>query len=196
MEIYLIRHTTPLIGKDICYGQADIDIVPELFEKEKDFILSKLPSAIDMVYCSPLKRCQQLAQNIIKTLGLQKAVVDKRLMELNFGHWELKRWNDIDQDDLNRWMSDFENSCVPGGESFVVLNRRVMQFMNEITGTTHKVIVIISHAAPLRTIIANALEMPIKNIFKLPMDYGSVTKLSVNGNNCFSKVEFINHIAM
>ncbi|MEM9897397.1 MAG: alpha-ribazole phosphatase, partial [Bacteroidota bacterium] len=28
MEIYLIRHTTPEISKNICYGQSDLELSP------------------------------------------------------------------------------------------------------------------------------------------------------------------------
>ena len=44
MEIYLIRHTTPLIEKGICYGQTDLDIT-ESFEEEVSMIHPHLPSS-------------------------------------------------------------------------------------------------------------------------------------------------------
>ena len=193
MDLYLVRHTTPRIEKGICYGQSDIEVVQEFFEKEKNAIVSRLPSAIDLLVHSPLKRCHQLSHGITKIIPAKKIREDERLMEMNFGNWELKNWNEIDAGELDVWMKDFENAVVPGGESFQELNARVMQLLNELLIAGHQTVVIVSHSAPLRSIIANALEMPIKNIFRLPMDYGSVTKLTVDGNNCFSKIEYINN---
>ena len=34
MEIYLIRHTKPKVGKGICYGQTDLEIDETSFEQE------------------------------------------------------------------------------------------------------------------------------------------------------------------
>ena len=34
MEIYLIRHTSPLVEKGVCYGQADLALNLDLFETE------------------------------------------------------------------------------------------------------------------------------------------------------------------
>ena len=66
MEIYLIRHTTPSIKKGICYGQTDVDLNFDTFEFELCEIKKKLPSNIDIFYCSPLTRCLKLAQRLIR----------------------------------------------------------------------------------------------------------------------------------
>ena len=92
MNITLIRHTEVSIEKGICYGQSDIELANS-FEKEKIVIQNKLkPDVFDITYSSPLKRCKKLA----KALFADKEIVyDNRLMELNFGDWEGKHWDDI-----------------------------------------------------------------------------------------------------
>lgn len=85
MEIYLIRHTTPDIEKGICYGQSDIPL-KDTFPSEVKNILKSIPKHFDKVYSSPLQRCTQLANYID-----QNNTIDNRLMELNFGSWELKK---------------------------------------------------------------------------------------------------------
>ena len=47
-----------------------------------------------------------------------------RLMEMNFGDWEMKNWNDIPPEQLNPWMEDFVNIRASNGESFI-------DYMNE-----------------------------------------------------------------
>ena len=63
MEIYLIRHTTPLVAKGVCYGQSDLDVT-ETFIPEADIIKAHLPSNIQQVYSSPLQRCTKLAAHL------------------------------------------------------------------------------------------------------------------------------------
>src|SRR5688500_4962497 len=101
MEIYLIRHTTPQVGKDICYGQSDLDL-GDAFPQEYEFLKNNLPGQFDMVYTSPLKRCRILAEKF----NTNNFFVDHRLLELNFGEWEMKAWDDINQVQLNGWMND------------------------------------------------------------------------------------------
>lgn len=85
MEIYLIRHTTPKIAKEICYGQSDIALA-STFREEAKGVLQELPKSVHKVYSSPLKRCLQLAA-LIPHQSLDQV---PQLQEMNFGDWELR----------------------------------------------------------------------------------------------------------
>jgi len=87
MEVYLIRHTTPDISKEICYGQSDIELA-NTFHEEAEVILKGLPETLDRIYSSPLKRCLQLA-SLISHKEIEEV---PQLQEMNFGDWELKPW--------------------------------------------------------------------------------------------------------
>jgi len=188
VEIYLIRHTTPHIEKGICYGQSDIPLSPS-FNNESDKLLRNIPDTIDVVYSSPLSRCYQLAQ-LIKTKGT--IVTDKRLLEMNFGDWELKNWDAIEQQQLNSWMQDFVNVRVPNGESFIDLNDRVNYFMDELIKKNHKRVIIVTHAGVIRSFVIRILEIPFKNAFKIPVDYSSVTKIDIDTDSGFSSIKMLN----
>ncbi|RYF97545.1 MAG: alpha-ribazole phosphatase [Chitinophagaceae bacterium] len=131
MEIYLIRHTTPDVAKGICYGQTDLDIDKDLFEEELKIIQNKLPNDISKVYSSPLRRCTVLAQHLFSNFE-----TDDRLMELNFGKWENKNWNDLDQTELNHWMADFVNVPASNGENYTQLYERNIQFIKQLAAGT------------------------------------------------------------
>lgn len=91
MEIYLVRHTETICEKGVCYGQSDVGLA-EPFDSVFENIVSQLPSEA-IIFSSPLKRCVILAeyiQNTIKTISFEK---EDRLMEMNFGDWEMKNWN-------------------------------------------------------------------------------------------------------
>src|SRR5690606_42086613 len=104
MEIHLIRHTKPDIEAGICYGQSDIQLATS-FDKEWTEIRKKLPLNVDRLFTSPLSRCTKLSERLAAHFGLLPEK-DVRLMEMNFGDWEMKKWDDIDQRELNAWMND------------------------------------------------------------------------------------------
>ena len=126
MEIYLVRHTKPLIDIGVCYGQSDIPLA-DTFAQELRQVKTKLPQTFDSVYSSPLLRCTNLA----KTFG-QNVILKSELMEMNFGDWEMKKWDEIPENQLNPWMNNFVKTKVPGGESFEELINRVELFISDL----------------------------------------------------------------
>lgn len=176
MEIYLVRHTETICKKGVCYGQSDVDLA-EPFESVFKTILSQLPSEA-IIFSSPLKRCTILAayiQNNIKTISFQK---DIRLMEMNFGDWELKNWDKIPPEELNPWMEDFVNIGVANGESFVELHERTGAFLKEINSKANtNPVIIVAHAGVIRSILCHQSKLPLKEAFANKVDFGQVIKI-------------------
>jgi len=190
MEVYLIRHTTPQIEKGICYGQSDIPLV-ETFNTDAQKILQLLTYKVDAVFSSTLSRCVKLAE-LIKSN--QKFTQDKRLLEMNFGDWEMKKWDTINQEVLNEWMKDFVNVRVPNGENFIDLNNRVNEFIDELIKTDYKKVAIVTHAGVIRSVLCQILEIPLRNAFKIPIDYGGITKINIDKKSCYKSIVYINQI--
>jgi alpha-ribazole phosphatase len=178
MEIYLIRHTETVCEKGICYGQSDISIA-EPFDLVFENIISQLPAEA-IIFSSPLKRCVILAkhiQNKIKTISYQE---DDRLMEMNFGDWEMKKWNDILPEQLNPWMEDFVNIPASNGESFAELHKRTGDFLSsQISKQIDKPIIIVSHAGVIRSILCHHSSLPLKDAFQNKVDFGQIIKIKL-----------------
>lgn len=178
MEIYLVRHTETVCEKGICYGQTDVDIA-EPYDLIFDNIAKQLPDDA-ILYSSPLKRCALLAKHIQKETKISNYQEDKRLMEMNFGDWEMKNWNEIAQEDLNPWMEDFVNIRVPNGESFIDLHQRVTHFIeNEILIKKPSKAIIIAHAGVIRSILCLLNSLPLKDAFQNKVDFGQVIKITI-----------------
>lgn len=175
LELYFIRHPTVKLNKGICYGQSDVEIA-DTFENEVELIKKKIPFYSEMVfYSSPLKRCLLLAKRLSKT----RPIIDKRLLELNFGDWELKRWDLINQSQLKAWTDDFIVKSCPNGESYIDLYTRTTEFFNELIKKDHESVVIITHSGVIRAIISYILQIPLKHSFSIQIDYRGLSKIKV-----------------
>ncbi len=173
MEIYLVRHTTPAIDKGICYGQTNLDVT-DSFETEYKAVHKKISFAEGMqVFSSPLKRCKKLANTFDEAV-----VEDARLMELNFGEWEMKAWDHIPSEEITPWMNDFVTLPAPNGESYVTLQKRMVSFLNERILPAQKSLIIVSHAGPIRALLAYIKKIPLKDSFAIQLNYGHVVHLS------------------
>ncbi|WP_375561937.1 alpha-ribazole phosphatase family protein [Bernardetia sp. OM2101] len=208
MEIYLIRHTTPKIEKGVCYGFSDLEVT-DGYEYELDILSKKLIKTLKkqhyknteqkkqntlLIYTSPLQRCSILAKNL--KINLQdyfhsKIKTHENLKEMNFGDWELKKWSEINETELKKWTDSFVAEFTPNGESFEVLNQRVIDFWKKnIQSEKGKIALIVCHAGVIRAILCHVLQIPLKNAFSVSIDYGSISKLKVFETHV--QVEFLN----
>ena len=103
--ITAIRHTRVDVPFGVCYGQTDVPLASTYVEE-----LAAVQTQVDWyqydaIWCRPLKRCRRLAEDLFPR---ETILFDPRLMELNFGRWEMQRWDDIsDTADAKAWFADF-----------------------------------------------------------------------------------------
>jgi alpha-ribazole phosphatase len=173
MEVYLVRHTETVCAKGICYGQADVELRVPYVEQFQQ-IKGQLPQNA-FFYSSPLQRCTILADY----LSSSDYKVDPRLMEMHFGSWELKRWNDIPPEEINPWMDDFVNIKATNGESFVELNKRVLSFIEEKSTANNSPVVIVTHAGVIRSFLCREMNIPLKDAFSNKVEFGQVVKINL-----------------
>jgi len=177
MEIYLIRHTTPEIEKGIIYGKRLEVGLANSFMAEAQKIKEQFSFSTDIIYCSPAARCTLLADYLFPG-NYHK---DERLHEMDFGEWEGKTWNDIPQDELNKWMNDYENIAPPNGESMNQMQERVMNFINELIQSGKNKITIITHAGVIRLMLSHFYKKPMSELFAEKIDFGEVIKINPPG---------------
>lgn len=124
MTLWLARHAQPLVAVGVCYGALNVAADGQATQVAAEKLAAALPKDIS-VYCSPLQRCEQLAQ-VLSTLRPDLTTIfDSRLREMDFGHWEGQRWDAIGQPALEAWTADFARHRPGGGESVQMFMRRV-----------------------------------------------------------------------
>lgn len=174
MEVYLVRHTETVCEKGVCYGQSDVALLEPYWE-QFDVIKSQIPHEAT-VYSSPLIRCVELASYLSET----SIITDSRLMEMDFGDWEMRPWEAIPADDFTPWMNDFVNVAVPNGESFVDLHHRVTDFFkNELLKNDNIPVVIVAHAGVIRSVLCMISALPLQDAFQNKVDFGQVIKIEI-----------------
>src|SRR4051812_46431241 len=105
MRLYLVRHPQPLITPGICYGRTDLTVDPVMQAHILQLLLTALPSNIPL-FTSPLRRCADLATTLCDTIGSAPVTMDDRLMEMHFGSWEMRAWDDIAREEIDAWADD------------------------------------------------------------------------------------------
>ncbi|QXU49218.1 histidine phosphatase family protein [Chryseobacterium sp. D764] len=173
MEIHLIRHTAVENPENLCYGFAEMPLRKEYPE---DFKTLEIDDDYDMIISSPSQRCCLLADYFKFDYR-----TDERLREMNFGNWELKKWTDIPEEEINPWYKDFVNIKASGGENLLEMQTRVLNFWNALIQKKdiHKVL-IATHAGVIRLIVQTVLQFPLENMFSIQIDYGKKVIINVD----------------
>ncbi|MGG7665362.1 alpha-ribazole phosphatase [Dyadobacter sp. BHUBP1] len=174
MEVYLIRHTKPVFEPGLIYGRKELLLHAD-FESELAAVRSQLDTDFEVTYSSPAFRCTELAGAISPVY-----VVDNRLQELDFGEWEGKTWDAVDQQALQAWMDDYVNVCTPGGESMMQMYARVSEFWAELGPFQYKKVAIVTHAGVIRLILSIVNEIALTDIFDIKVAYGEVIRVRIS----------------
>ncbi len=172
---YLIRHTKPQIESGVCYGQSDIEL-QKSFEKKFNFVKAALPKKVMPIFTSPLKRCLELAQ----FLNHQKLSVEPRLKELDFGAWEMKKWDEIPKEEIDPWYGDYINVSPPKGESFLSLYERVKDFYENVLAKQDKSCVVVAHGGPIRILKGISEKKSLHDILEIQVPFGEVLTLNID----------------
>lgn len=175
MKVTFVRHTAPRVPRGTCYGRTDVPLA-ETFLKEVIEVRNKLEGkCFDYVLTSPSSRCYRLAM----CCGYKGAILDGRLMEMNFGEWEMKRYDEITDPRLHMWYDDYFNVAATGGESFVEQGVRVRASLDELKERGFENVLIFTHGGVILQAMLIAGVATRENLFDHLPPYGSVLELEI-----------------
>ena len=177
----LVRHgTTPTTGK-MLPGRAGGLHLSEKGRAQAEgaaariAALTKAPRA---VYASPLERTRETAAPIAKALGLRVRTAPG-LVEVDVGDWtekplarlyRAKEWPTV-----QRWPGGFR---FPGGESFAEMSVRSMDAVLALVADhPGETIVAVSHADPIKAIVAAAAGVPLDLMQRITISPCSISAI-------------------
>jgi alpha-ribazole phosphatase len=177
MNIYLVRHPPPMGADGICYGDLEVAVDDRAAATSAESIKARLPSdvlAAARIYSSPSSRCLVLAQRLASP---REPTACGELLEMNFGEWQGRRWDDIERGQIDAWSRDLWNYRPGGGESAQMVAVRWRRWLDEATRSGGD-IVAVTHAGVIR--VALARSGPGRDsALTDPIPFGSVNRLDL-----------------
>ncbi len=172
----MIRHTAVAVEPGVCYGRSDVALKATFPEEAEAVRRSIADEIFDEVWCSPLSRCVKLAE----ACGHADARLDERLLEIDFGAWELQRFDEIDDPQLQRWYDDYLHERPTCGESFDDQCRRVADFLEERRReASGKRVLIFTHGGVLLAAGLHAGLFRSEEAFSRQTPYGGLLRFSL-----------------
>ncbi len=176
-----VRHgLTPTTGKALP-GRARGLHLSDDGRAQADAVGDRLAALkrVDAIYSSPLERARETAGAIGRRLKI-KVGIDKGLLECDFGDWtgaELKAVRKLPEwEAVQRHPSGFR---FPNGESFHDMQARMAQAVARLRGRhPGQTIVLVSHADPIKTAVADATGIPLDLFQRLVISPCSVTAIA------------------
>ena len=135
---------------------------------------------------SGLLRCSQTL-GAIESAGLvvAPALIEPSLQEQDFGHWQGRRWADLDGEGdplVAAFWQDPAASPPPGGESFIQLVERVGPAILRLTRDHEgRDIIAVAHAGTIRAALAIALGLHPRAALSFVIDPLSLTRIDAVG---------------
>lgn len=150
MKLWLLRHARVELPAGLCYGASDVPAHATRTQQAAQAAAAVLPAGLP-VRVSGLGRAQQLAQALQRLRpDLGAPLVDLRLNEMDFGHWELQRWDAIPRAAFDLWMADFAHHRFGGAQSTQQLIDRVADALDDLRTSGLQEVVWVTHAGVIR----------------------------------------------
>jgi broad specificity phosphatase PhoE len=191
--VYLIRNADTDFSRDRrVAGRRDIGL--SAAGRAQAEAARKHFTGIDVteVLASPLPRAVETAEIVAGSLGTG-VVRDPRLIDFDVGKWEARTYDEIDaSDEYRRFLHD--PVSLLGGERLLdVRDRSVAAVTQALTDNElGAIIVIVSHAGPLRVLLAHYLGIDIANFHRLRLSPASLSMLRFESDRGAPRILGIN----
>lgn len=151
MRLYLIRHPQPEVAAGICYGRSDLPVPIERALCAAGALAPRLPRDA-VLWSSPAARCAALAEYLASALDTTVRY-DDRLLEMDFGAWEMRPWDAIARSEVDAWAADTAGYRPGGGERVLDVAERVKSLHDGLKADGRDA-VLVCHAGVIRLLLA------------------------------------------
>lgn len=171
--IHLVRHgrTAANAGGRL---QGRLDLPIDDVGETQVAALSAAFARIDRLISSPSLRARQTAA----VFGVD-VELDERWLEMDFGEFDGAQMSELPREVLRRWMTS-PDFTPEGGESLSALAARVNSACDELAvAARDQVIVVVTHATPIKVAMAWALGVGADIVWRSQVDHARITTLTV-----------------
>ncbi len=177
-RVYLMRHGEVENGGEKRYnGHIDVDITPAGAEQMRSLARKLQGNPVAAVYSSDLIRSVKGAKIISESLGLAFTPL-RELRERSVGAWEGLTVEEIKTrfpEDYAAWRADLLNYRPPGGECLLDVRDRILPVYRRLVAAhPREEVAMLLHGGVNRIILAEALGMPLANLFGIAQSFGAL----------------------
>jgi probable phosphoglycerate mutase len=177
--IFFVRHGShDRLNRVLC-GRMPGVVLSEGGREEVSAVGRRLADErISAIYSSPLERTRETAALIAQAAALP-VEISEDLLEVDFGAWTGVTFDALRADPgWPAWNEARGVARPPDGESLLDVQARLRRFV-EAARERHpdERIIAVSHGDPIKTILADALGMPLDNLDRLEISPASISVL-------------------
>ncbi len=184
-KLYLIRHGETEQNKSgVLMGSTDTPLndhgrMQALSLRDRVNALE-----VDSIFASPLSRAVETASLVF---GEQARIItDTSLQEYHFGEWEGMHFSEIAKqypEIWKMWLTDWEQTRIPGAEAFAAFKHRVIGVVEEIVrANPDKRLAVVSHGGCIRSMLAHFFcESVSKGYWKFKVDNATLSEIEFMG---------------
>lgn len=185
MDLVLIRHPAVAVEAGVCYGRSDVALAGSAADGAaalaQRLAMWRVDSPPRIVLTSPLVRCLSVAQAWTTNMGTT-CRSDPRLVEMDFGAWEMQRWDALDRAQLDAWAADFTRARPHGGESVAQFTTRVQSWLDDVcaadgASSAQGPVCVVTHAGVMRVLAALTLGLPVEHCVRWSLDLAALVWL-------------------
>ncbi len=176
--LYFFRHGEVMEEfKNRFYGQMDVPLSPKGLEQSKNVAERLKAIGFDAVYSSDLQRAGKLADALADPLDLPVRRLEV-FRERHFGILQGLTEEEMEEqhpEHYRMWKANRVLAPIEGGETYNDLSARIVPAVQTLVEAfPGGRIALVAHGGPIRVTLANVLEMPLENVFRLTLDYACV----------------------
>jgi ribonuclease H / adenosylcobalamin/alpha-ribazole phosphatase len=176
-RVYLCRHgESEASAQGRFCGRLDVGLSAVGVEQARALGAALADASLAAVYSSPLRRARETAALVAPACRLE-VVETAGLAEVDFGELDGLAYDEASArfpDVYRAWLESPAAVRFPGGECFDDLRTRTSRALEEVVDRhPNAAVAVISHAGPLRAVLADALLVPDEALFRLAVDHAS-----------------------
>ncbi len=135
----------------------------------------------DAVLTSPRERTRETAAAICVDRGIEPQV-EEDLDELDFGSWSNRTFDDLGrEDDWRRWNTARWLCATPAGDTMLAVQARMVALVMRLRGNwPDGRIVLVSHADPIKVLLAYFLTLPLDAFHRFDIEPASVSRIQID----------------
>jgi len=180
--LLLVRHAVTAHTGTVLTGRAPGISLSDEGRAQAEAVAARLANLpIAALYTSPIDRTAETAAAIENVTGLPAQHLDG-VMEADFGDWTGETLLDLAQTDLWKVVQRAPSRVqFPGGESLAEMQARVVGALEGIVAAhPGEVVVVVSHADPIKAAIAAYTGMHLDHFQRILVSPASVTAFAVS----------------